>query len=150
MPFDSMLSMRSQLQLASRTLPSSEQYQLGGANYVRGYPEGDYLADMGVNLSTDWSFPMYFIPKDYKLPHADMPLRHQIEPGLFVDAGWGKLIKKMATEESSKFLVCAGGGLKLNFNEKMNARLDWAQHFGDSPISGMGPSTFTMSFQFEL
>ena len=45
--FDSYMSIRTQLQAASHTLASSEQFQLGGADSVRGYPEGDYLADTG-------------------------------------------------------------------------------------------------------
>ena len=62
MPWGSYIQVRSQFQASTHTLPTSEQLQLGGENSVRGYPEGDYLADIGGYMDTDWYFPMYLIP----------------------------------------------------------------------------------------
>lgn len=149
MPFESLLSMRSQFQLASRTLPSSEQFQLGGANSIRGYPEGDYLSDSGANLNIDWIFPSYFIPKEIKLPYADRPLRNQLQPIAFLDLGGGVINKVMPGERKEKFLMGAGGGLQFNFNRNLSLRAEWAQAIGDRPTQGTGPSTFHLSFRFE-
>ena len=147
MPFDSYLSIRSQFQAASHTLPPSEQLQLGGFNSIRGYPEGDYLCDIGAYASTDWVMPMYFIPKDWKLPGADTPLRHQIEPVLFADIGGGGLERTFQGELRNKFLAGLGGGLKLHFNNKISVSLEWAKDVGDTPTAGSGPSTFYISCQ---
>lgn len=150
MPWDTYLSLRSQFQAASRTLPSSEQIQLGGANSIRGYPEGDYLADMGGYLSSTWVFPMYLIPETWKVFNSETPLRRQIEPVIFVDIGGGKLKKTLSGEKYDKFLVGVGGGFRINFGRRFYLRLDWAESVGDRPTGGVGPSTFNLTFQSEI
>ncbi|MCX5709192.1 MAG: hypothetical protein NT088_00435 [Candidatus Omnitrophica bacterium] len=140
MPFGSYISARSQLQLASRTLPSSEQLQLGGANTIRGYPEGDYLADWGGYISTDWVLSKLMVPS----------LRGKIEPVVFADVGGGELKKVLPGEKHMKFLAGVGGGLRMHLNNTASLRLDWAQYVGDEPFGGNGPSTFYFSFQSEI
>jgi hemolysin activation/secretion protein len=146
---DSYMNIRSQFQIASRSLAPSEQFQLGGADSVRGYPEGDYLADTGACINFDWVFPMYIIPKEWKLPGQETPLRHQIEPVFFVDIGGGKLNKALPGERQDKFLAGIGGGLRVHF-KYVSLRLDWAGNVGDKPASGTGPSTFYFTFQSEI
>ena len=146
---DSYMYIRSQFQVASHTLAPSEQLQLGGMDSVRGYPEGDYLADTGAVANFDWVFPMYIIPKEWKLPGQEMPLRHQIEPVFFVDIGGGKLNKTLPGERENKFLAAIGGGLRVHF-KYFSLRLDWAENVGDKPTSGAGPSTFYFTFQSEI
>ena len=150
MAFDTYLLIRSQFQAASRSLPSSELFQLGGANSIRGYPEGDYLADIGGSLNLDWVFPMYLIPENWKLAGADLPLRRQIEPVVFLDMGGGKLKKVLPGERQDKFLVGIGGGLRFSFKRNFSLRLEWARHLGDRPTGGSGPSTFHLTFQSEI
>jgi len=140
MPFGSYLSARSQLQFASHTLPSSEQMQIGGANSVRGYPEGDYLADWGGYMSTDWVLSKLMLPS----------LRGKVEPVVFADVGGGALKKVLTGEKHFKFLAGVGGGLRFRLKDYASLRLDWAQYVGDEPSGGNGPSTFYFSFQSEL
>jgi len=147
--FNSYLSIRTRLQAASHTLASSEQFQLGGADSVRGYPEGDYLADSAAVANFDWVFPMYLIPKSWKLKGEEIPLRHQLEPVFFVDIGGGDLKKVLPGEKREKFLAGVGGGLRLRF-KLFSLRLDWAKAIADKPASGSGPSTFYFTFQSEL
>jgi len=149
MPLESYLSIRTQLQLASHTLASSEQFQLGGMDSVRGYPEGDYLADAGGVVSFDWVFPMYGIPKSWKLPGENTPLRYQIEPVIFADVGGGKLKKALPGEKKDKLLAGIGGGLRMRF-KLFSLRLEWAKAVGDKQTSGSGPSTFYFTFQSEI
>jgi hemolysin activation/secretion protein len=150
MPFGSYATLRSQFQAASHTLPSSEQYQLGGMYSIRGYPEGDYLADMGGSLNCDWAFPMYLIPSDWTISNTKTPLRYQIEPVLFADIGGGKLKKVLTGERKDKFLAGVGGGLRIRFNNNINARLEWAKRIGDRATGGSGPSTFHFTVQMEI
>jgi len=145
----SYMSMRTQLQIVSRTLASSEQFQLGGADSVRGYPEGDYLADTAGCVNFDWFFPLYIIPETWKLAGQEMPLRRQIEPVLFVDLGGGKLKRTLSGERDDKFLAGVGAGVRLNF-KLFYLRLDWAKGVGDKQTSGSGPSTFYFTFQSEI
>lgn len=149
MPFESYMQIRSQLQVASQDLPYAEQFQLGGENSIRGYPEGDYLADSGANLGMDWVFPMYLIPKDWKLKNSNTPLRNQIEPCIFMDLGGGKLMKTLPGERKEKFLMGLGGGFRVRLYNTF-LKFEWAKDVGDAPISGSGPSTFYLTFQAEL
>jgi hemolysin activation/secretion protein len=150
MPADSYLSMKCMFQNATHSLPSSEQMQLGGAYYIRGYPEGDYLADEGISLNVDWVFPLLFVPKDFKLPYSTTPLCHQIEPVVFMDMGAGRLKKFGPGERETKFLMGIGGGLRVQINRNLFLRLDWAERVGDRPSQGQGPSNFNISFQGEI
>ena len=149
-PFDSFLFIRTNFQAASHTLASSEQFQLGGANSIRGYPEGDYLADMGGSLNLDWVMPMYLIPKDWKLSNSGTPMRYLIEPVIFADVGGGRLKKVLPGETRDKFLSGVGGGFRFHFGRYASLNMQWATHTGDKPTSGCGPSTFYFTFQSEI
>jgi len=150
MPFRSYLSIRSRCQLASHSLPSSEQLQIGGAYSVRGYPEGDYLADEGGFISTDWIFPLYVIPEDWRLKGQTVALRYQVQPVIFADFGGGRIQKVMPGERRSRFLMGAGGGVRLNFS-LFSLRAEWAAAMGgDKPTMGAGPSSFYLTFQSEI
>ncbi len=150
MPWESYVILRHQFQDTSHTLPSSEQFQLGGESSVRGYPEGDYISDIAATLNLDWVFPLYLIPKEYKLPLDNTPLRNEIQPVIFMDMGGGALKRRLPGEREQKFLMGVGGGLRINFYHKFNARLEWAQAVGADPTQGAGPSDFHMSVNFEI
>jgi len=145
MPWGSYMQIRSQFQAPSHTLPTSEQLQLGGEGSVRGYPEGDYLADLGGDVDTDWYFPSYFITASWKL--SDVTLRNAIEPFVFYDMGGGEIYKIYNGERKISFLSSLGGGLKIQFKKNVSLKLEWAVPTGDKPIKGTGPSTFDVSFQ---
>lgn len=147
MPWDSYMQIKSQFQAASRSLPSSEQFQLGGESSIRGYPEGDYMADIGGNLKTDWVFPMYLFPQEWHIKGSDVNLRHQIEPVIFADVGGGRLIKALPGESKDKFLAGVGGGLRIHLKGSSYIKLEWADHVGKKPVRGSGPSTFNIVFQ---
>ena len=150
MPFESYLSVRTLFQVASNSLPSSEQFQLGGMNSVRGYPEGEYICDFGGQLNADWVFPMYIIPKSWILPGTDTPLRQQLQPVLFVDVGGGKILKVHPGERKHRFLMGLGGGIKYQYNRNIFLRLEWAEAIGDRITPGQGPSSYNLSFQIEI
>ncbi len=145
MPWGSYAQIRTQVQFASHALPTSEQLQLGGANSVRGYPEGDYLADTGWDLQTEWYFPSYFIPAKWQLRGSD--LRHGIEPFIFYDMGGGNMREVGSGELKSQFLVGVGAGLMIRIGNNMYLKVEWGVPRGDKPVRGTGPSTFDVSFQ---
>lgn len=149
-PMESYFLLRSLAQFPSRTLPSSEQLQIGGFRTVRGYPEGEYLADQAGVLSVEWIFPTYFIPKTFVLARADQPLRRQLQPVVFLDMGGGKLKRVNPGEASNRFLMGTGAGLRYQFNRNLYVRLDWAKHLTEAPTQGQGPSNFYFTSQLEF
>jgi len=148
MPFDSYLQIISQFQYASHTLPTAEQFQLGGEGSVRGFPQGDYLADIGGDMDTEWYFPMYPIPASWTLFHSDVNLRHQIEPFIFYDLGGGKLVETYSGETKGEFLQGLGTGIKIHLKNNFYLKMEWGIPVGGTkPIHGTGPSTFDVSVQ---
>ncbi|MBF0523213.1 MAG: ShlB/FhaC/HecB family hemolysin secretion/activation protein [Candidatus Omnitrophica bacterium] len=150
MPWNSYITARTQFQAASHTLPSSEEIQIGGVYSVRGYPEGDYLADTGGYMNLDWILPNYLIPENWKLKGQETPLRYQIEPDIFIDCGGGKLKKILNGEREEQFLSGAGAGLQFNF-KCFTLKTGWAKAIGgDRPVHGSGASTFYFTFNSEM
>ena len=98
----------------------------------------------------DWIFPFYPLPKEYKLPYDETPLRSEIQPVIFMDLGGGNIERKMVGEKGYKFLMGLGGGLRLNFYNKFNARIEFAQAIGATPTANSGPSTFHLTVNFEI
>ena len=145
MPWGSDIEIRSQFQFSTRTLPTSEQLQLGGESSVRGYPEGDYLVDDGGDMETEWYFPSYFIPATWQT--FGTSLRNDLEPFVFYDMGGGKLIRVNLGEHREEFLSGAGAGIRFRIKSNMYLKMEWAVPTGDNPIHGTGPSTFDVSFQ---
>ena len=78
------------------------------------------------------------------------PLRNEIQPVIFMDLGGGNIERKMVGEKGYKFLMGVGGGLRLNFYNKFNARVEFAQAIGAHPTANSGPSTFHLTVNFEI
>jgi len=60
---------------------------------VRGYPEGEYLADRGVTLNVEWAFP-----------HVVMAFKRLFTAGCIYGYGWGNLKSVGSGEHSTGFL----------------------------------------------
>ena len=149
LPWGMMLALRSSWQLSNDRLPPSEQLRLGGAFSVRGYPEGDYLADYGGFLSTELYVPSYFFPKDWKLPYSKMPLRNQIQGTAFFDFGYGELRKHLTGESENKSLAGTGLGVRIHLFDRVYARLQWAMPTGSRASDGAN-SAFYYGVSAEL
>lgn len=127
------LVLRSALQLSNDPLPPSEQFRLGGAFSVRGYPEAEYLADYGGTGSAELYVPTYFFPKDWILPFAQYPLRQQIKGTAFFDFGVGQNRRTLPGEKGHRTLAGAGLGVRVHLYDRVFARLEWAFPTGSTP-----------------
>ncbi len=136
LPAGMMLTSRGNWQLTPDRLAPSEQLRLGGAFSVRGYSEGDYLADYGAFITNELSVPSYFFPEDWKLPYSSMSLRQQIQAIGFFDFGGGALRKPLNGETDSKTLAGLGGGLKVHLFDHVYSRFQWAARLGDKAVDG--------------
>lgn len=136
LPWGMMYTFRGQLQLTNDPLAPSEQLRLGGAFAVRGYPEGEYLADYGAFMTNELYIPTYFFPKDWKLPRSQEPLRQQIQGVPFFDFGGGVLRKPMTGEKNSRTLAGTGLGVRIRMFDKVYARIQWATPTGSKASNG--------------
>ncbi|HRK61875.1 MAG TPA: ShlB/FhaC/HecB family hemolysin secretion/activation protein [Candidatus Omnitrophota bacterium] len=136
LPFGMTYVFRGQMQLTNDRLAPSEQIRLGGAFSVRGYAEGEYLADYGAFMTNEIYIPTYFFPKDWKLPYSKQPLREQIQGVAFFDFGGGELRAPRTGEKEGRTLAGAGIGVRMRLFDKVFARLQWATPTGSDARNG--------------
>ena len=149
LPADLTWAVKSSWQLTPDKLAASEQFRIGGAFSVRGYPEGDFLADYGGFLSNELYIPSYFFPADWKLPYSKMPLRKQIQGVVFFDFGAGALHDPVAGDVKDRLLAGAGGGVRIYLFDKIFARFQWAGRTGGKSSDG-SRSAFYYGISAEL
>ncbi|NJR52282.1 MAG: ShlB/FhaC/HecB family hemolysin secretion/activation protein [Leptolyngbyaceae cyanobacterium CSU_1_3] len=111
---EALLLVRSDLQLADRSLLPFEQFGLGGQDSVRGYRQDALLTDSGLFASAEVRVPILRAPKSKVLL--------QVTP--FVDFGTAWNRSGRANPEDST-LASVGLGLRLQAGDRFTARVDW-------------------------
>lgn len=109
---DSLFFLRSDVQLASDRLLSSEQFGLGGQQTVRGYRQDALLRDNGALVSAEARFPI--------IRFSDESIV-QITPFLDMGTAWNH----SDNPDGNNFLVGTGFGLLWQQNDNLSARIDW-------------------------
>lgn len=105
--------LRSELQLAADPLIPTEQFSLGGAATVRGYPQDTLLTDNGFSAAVEFRLPIARMSK----------LNATIQLSPFVDFGVGWNTDNEETEFST--LLGTGLGMIVQTETRLSARLDW-------------------------
>jgi len=142
LPYNFMFVLRGATQLSGDKLSPSEQFQIGGVNSVRGYPQGEFLGDIGATASAEAIIPMlYFLPETWRLPFSDKPIRDQIKGLAFIDYGSAYLEAALAGEQKHKDIAGAGLGLRIQIMDRIFSRVAWAR-----PITDDDPSDGTDDF----
>ena len=111
---DTLLVIRSDMQLANEPLFTIEQFSLGGLNTVRGYPQDFLLTDNAFFASVEARIPIL------RVPEANGLL--QIVPFLDFGVGWnnGDFL-----DPDPNTIVGTGVGLLWQMSDNFNARFDW-------------------------
>ncbi len=112
---ETLLIVRSDIQLADRPLLSLEQIGIGGVQSVRGYRQDLLLTDSGAIASAEVRFPIWRVPK----------VKGLLQVATFIDlgVGWNHSGEK-ANPDSDK-LLGAGVGVLWQMGDRFNARLDY-------------------------
>lgn len=136
---NSLFFLRSDVQLASDSLLSSEQFGLGGQQTVRGYRQDALLRDNGALLSAEARFPI--------LRFAENSIV-QIAPFLEAGVAWNH----KDTPAGNNVLVGTGVGFLWQQNDNLSARLDWGIPLVDIDSSGdsLQDSGIYFSFKYNL
>ncbi len=98
-------------QASNNSLVAGEQFYLGGADSVRGYPQGEYLGDDGYNVSTEIRL--------FPLPDKEM-----LQLLFFLDHGGVSTKKPSPGTKSYYHLTGVGYGLRLKLPYQIGARFD--------------------------
>ncbi|MDJ0597399.1 MAG: ShlB/FhaC/HecB family hemolysin secretion/activation protein [Crocosphaera sp.] len=122
---DTLLVVRSDLQLADRPIVSLEQFSLGGLGNVKGYRQNSLLTDNGVFVGMELHFPVYRLPRDKFVV--------QLVPFLNYGQGWNS---GNDPDPPINELASVGVGLQLQYGNFFNARIDWANPLGKDLLQG--------------
>ncbi len=122
----SQLLLRGAVQLSpTYTIPSAEQFQLGGSASVRGYSEGLLSGRSGYLVSGEWRYALQD-PEEYLLQHPDTPALTGV---LFLDHGGAFPYRATPLKDvtASDFLTGVGLGLNVDWKSRVSARfaLGW-------------------------
>ena len=121
LPFNLQQNLKFKMQLPSEKLFSQEQYGIGGIDTVRGYPSSDYSADKMVLTNAELLTPLFFIPKSWKLPYAEKPIKDQLTAVTFFDYGYGE----HRGDPKPHTIASVGAGLRMSFYNQVLLRLEW-------------------------
>jgi hemolysin activation/secretion protein len=119
------LTARLEGQLASLPLPSTEQYAAGGADSVRGYPEGVQVGDHGVRGLLELRTPSLLGVSEGSEPWADLRLLG------FVDAAHLRILSPLPGQTSRFTLASYGIGLRFATVSGVALSLDCARRLKD-------------------
>lgn len=136
MPLSSTLLWSNQLQVSNKVLTATEQYQLGGATNVRGYPPGELVGDNGFSTSLEWDCPPYFIPKGLKIPFTNVTFYDAIRFAVFYDYGNVRLRKPLPTEKKNDQLSDVGWGFRVTVSKNVFVKADFAWALDRKPSDG--------------
>jgi len=112
---ETLLIVRSDIQLADRPLLSLEQIGIGGVQSVRGYRQDLLLTDSGAIASAEVRIPVWRAPKIKGLL--------QVAPFVDFGVGWNNSGEKANPESDT--LLGAGLGLVWQMGDRLNVRLDY-------------------------
>ncbi len=146
----SQAKIRLEWQIPDGKLPAQEQFYLGGATSVRGYPEGDYLADLGLLWGVEYLIPFFLLPEEWKWPGENESLRERIHLFTFLDEGYGRLRGASERESASRHLLGVGGGIQVKIHRNLLGRVAWGYGLGDQPITEGRRNQFHFSLQAEV
>ena len=136
LPWSSFVLLSARGQYSPDRLVSSEQFYIGGADTVRGYPELEYMGDYGYILSSELRTPAFIFPEGFKLAGSNKPLRDAVQFVYFWDYGHAFLRNPLVGEKEKATLMSVGAGLRLNLWDDFYIRADWGVPLHSEPSDG--------------
>ncbi len=132
-PWGTSLVTRATGQLTSDRLVPAEQLRLGGAETVRGYPEGTFLADYGFHTTVEARAPLLerLIPGAPNNKAFFNRLGRSLQVVGFWDFGEGFLRGARANEDQDMRLSGVGCGFRLRPTSESLIQADFGWAIGD-------------------
>jgi hemolysin activation/secretion protein len=125
---DTLITLRSSVQLADRALPNPSLLGLGGSRALRGYPEGFFLFDQAVFSTAEVAIPLF--------RSEDRSHRFYLTP--FVDLGYGWNYRKRSSTED-RFLISPGLGLRYEWTDRIGLQMSWGIPLVGVPGDNISP-----------
>jgi hemolysin activation/secretion protein len=113
------LILRSDVQLASDSLPSLEQFAVGGLNTVRGYRENRQVTDQGFSATLEFRYPVWNSKEG----------RSTVQLIPFYD--YGAVWNRSRTTSGPQYFSSLGVGVRWEFAKRIQAGVYIAHPFQD-------------------
>jgi hemolysin activation/secretion protein len=136
MPLSTVLLLKGAGQFTNNTMPSSEQFQVGGYYTVRGYPVSELSGDSGYTLSAELYSPIGFIPRSWRIPHIKSTWHDAISVLGFFDWGHASNNAPRTGEIKSETIYSAGAGLRFNLTGQAYIAFDYGFALGQEASDG--------------
>lgn len=121
--FGTNMLIKGSAQTASRVLTVVEQFSIGGADTVRGYPQSERLGDYGFCTNFEWRFGIPFLA-DKKIPLLKRTYGDTVQLLGFIDYGKVFLRNPLIGETKHYELTGVGYGTRIDFGNDFNLRVD--------------------------
>jgi hemolysin activation/secretion protein len=151
------LFMKTDIQVATDTLPPPVRDYVGGANSVRGYEEQEVGGDNSVIATIELRTPLFrnFIPglkkpEEYLEMNPEAWQRHRLQFVAFIDGGYVDNKEPLPGEMTSETLLSAGVGLRLGLTKYTQMRLDYGYPFLDATDNTPSGGRVHLSMQVQF
>jgi hemolysin activation/secretion protein len=136
MPYETSLLWKNTAQYTNHRLIAAEQFQIGGATSVRGYPPAEFSGDDGLYTSLELSIPWYFLSRTARVPfYSKDRLYDALRFVVFWDWACIGRTAPAAGEDKRETLRGAGFGMRRNLSEHLDFRVEVGY-----PLGGPTPS----------
>ncbi len=144
------LTLRARGQWTDDSLPSLEQYRVGGMYSVRGYAESDSSGDSGFDATAELTAPLPTLSGNAPVFFGGMPRpwSEALKVAAFVDGGAVFLRERDSdTTVAGRRLAGTGVGFVMNLNDNWSGRVDLGFPIGDEAVGNENWQThFSMKF----
>ena len=133
-PFSTSILWKNSAQYSNYYLVASEEFQIGGATSVRGYPPAEYAGDKGYYTSLELSLPFYFISKDARIPFfTEKSWYDALRFVVFYDWATAHLNRLAASDKKHQTIKGWGFGARLNIGNDLTCRVEIGYPLGKTP-----------------
>lgn len=129
-------------QLSDSPLISNEQFNAGGADTVRGYPESQAMGDDAVLANLELRSP--------PLASEHTSWLNDLQLLIFADSAWLKRQDPLPSEEEREHIAGAGVGMRLVVGKNLTMAADWASPLKDAGSIKRGDSRFHYNLRYEF
>lgn len=129
-------------QLSDSPLISNEQFNAGGVDTVRGYPESQAMGDDALLANLELRSP--------PLASEQWSWMKDLQALIFADSAWLKRQDPLPSEQERQHLAGTGIGMRLVVAKGLNAAADWATPLEDAGSIKRGNSRFHFNVRYEF
>lgn len=140
---DTLMVLRSDIQLATRALVPLEQISVGGIQSVRGYRQDEFLVDNGFFASAEVRLPILRV--------EEVKGVLQIIPFIDFGVGWNNSSKgRQNPDFDPNTLIGVGLGLQWQMGDTLNARIDYGIPLTDVNVNSRDRTLQEQGFYFSV